>query len=145
MNSSTRFAAGDPGGYRQEPNLARRPDRRGDDDFAAAAEQQPTRQGLAAMVGHIFQCTMIWNVIDRRTSPDRWERINAAVEPTGHDNNCRDADRAEPCNGEIAYDEHNSISLVDAISWAHELPFPVTLYVYDEGSGTTPSVTCPDP
>jgi hypothetical protein len=80
---------------------------------------------------------MIWNVIDRRTSPYRWERINAVVEPTWHDDNCRDADRAEPCDGEIDYDERNSISVFEAISWAHGLPFPVTLYIYDESSGTT--------
>ena len=82
---------------------------------------------------------MIWNVIDRRTRPHRWAKINAIIEATWHDNTVADTDIAPtaPIEEEVTYDRLEGISLRDAIRWANEQTCPVTLYLYDEGSGTT--------
>ena len=37
---------------------------------------------------------MIWNIIDCRTRPYRWKRVNAIIESIEHDNICADADQA---------------------------------------------------
>ena len=83
---------------------------------------------------------MIWNIIDRRVRPYRWKRINAIVEATSHDNGrSKDGDQAESGSDDIAYGQREGISLADAIAWANSLPGGVTLFLYDEGRGTTPS------
>jgi hypothetical protein len=74
---------------------------------------------------------MIANVIDNRKSPYRWKHVNVVAEPAWHDNKCRDADQAEPAVGELDYEEQAGISVNDAIKWANELPFFVTLYLRD--------------
>lgn len=79
---------------------------------------------------------MIWNVIDKRERRYRWQLVTAIVEPTWHDNSCADSDQAERTTNEIEYDEREATSIVDAIQWAHDLPFPVTLYIYELGRGT---------
>ena len=79
---------------------------------------------------------MIWNIVDRREREYRWKCINAIVEPTWHDNSAKDADQADSWPDEFEYDERESISLFEAINWAGSLPYPVTLYLYDEGKGT---------
>jgi hypothetical protein len=75
---------------------------------------------------------MIANVIDNRKSPYRWKRVNAIAEPAWHDNKCRDADQAERALGELDYEERIGISVNDAIKWANDLPFMVTLYFNDD-------------
>ena len=74
---------------------------------------------------------MIFNIIDNRKLRYRWKLVNAIVEPTWHDNNARDADQAEPTEGELDYEERNNVSASEAIKWADSLPFPVTIYLYD--------------
>src|SRR5258708_33782491 len=79
---------------------------------------------------------MISNIIDRRKRKYRWKEITAIIEPTYHDNLVDDGDKAEiPEPGFIDYDEMRIISVADAIAWATSLPFAVTLYLYDLGSG----------
>jgi hypothetical protein len=84
---------------------------------------------------------LIYNIIDHRERPYRWKRINAIIEATSHDNTVADTDIAEPPPPEVEmiYDQREGISLNEAISWAHAEICPVTLYLYDEGKGTTPS------
>lgn len=81
---------------------------------------------------------MIWNIIDRRERKFRWKRINAIIEPTWHDNSCRDSDRAEEDDDDIArmYAKRESVSLAEAVTWASAKPYAVTLHLYDEGRGT---------
>jgi hypothetical protein len=74
---------------------------------------------------------MIANVIDRRTRPYRWKRVNAVVEPAWHDNKCQDPDQATPAVGELDYEEKAGISVKEAIAWAEDLPYSVTLYLSD--------------
>jgi hypothetical protein len=74
---------------------------------------------------------MILNVVDNRKLQYRWKRINAVVEPTWHDNKCKDADQAEATQDELDYEERNNISVSEAIKWANDLSFSVTLYLYD--------------
>ena len=74
---------------------------------------------------------MILNVIDNRKFPYRWKRVKAAVEPTWHDNKCKDSDQAEASQNELDYDERANFSLADAVNWANKFPFSVTLYLYD--------------
>lgn len=80
---------------------------------------------------------MIVNIIDRRKHQRRWKRINAIVEPTWHDNSRPDSDQAERGRDDFAYDQREDISFADAIAWANSLPDRVTLYLYDQGKGTT--------
>lgn len=76
---------------------------------------------------------MIWNVIDRRTRPYRWERVNVVIEAVEHDNSCADADQAEAAALPIVidYDSRDGVPLREAIEWARQLRCPVTLYIYD--------------
>lgn len=76
---------------------------------------------------------MILNVIDNRKLRYRWKLVNAIAEPTWHDNSYKDADQAEPTDGEVDYEEKNKVSVREAIKWADSLPFPATLYLYDVG------------
>jgi hypothetical protein len=81
---------------------------------------------------------MIWNIIDRRKRPYRWRCINAIVEATSHDNGPhKDGDQAESGPDDVGYLQREGISLADAIAWANSLPGGVTLFLYDEGRGTT--------
>jgi hypothetical protein len=81
---------------------------------------------------------MIENISDRRKRPFRWKRINAIVEPTWHDNDGGpDRDQSERGPDDIVYDQREGISLAEAITWANSLPDRITLYLYDEGRGTT--------
>jgi hypothetical protein len=82
---------------------------------------------------------MIWNVVDRRTHPYRWKRVNAIIEAIEHDNSVTDADQA-PESGPldvIDYDQRENVSVKEAVDWANTQRCPVTLYLYDEGAGTT--------
>jgi len=82
---------------------------------------------------------MIWNVIDHRTRPHRWAKVNAIIEATWHDNSVADADPAPAVRpeDEVTYDQLEGVSLHEAINWANDQTCPVTLYLYDEGKGTT--------
>lgn len=74
---------------------------------------------------------MIANVIDNRSLRYRWNRVNAVAEPTWHDNKCPDADQAKPTEDEVDYEERAGISVNEAIKWADDLPYSVTLYLSD--------------
>lgn len=77
---------------------------------------------------------MIWNIIDKRKRRYRWKRIDAEVEPTWHDNTCPDSDQAEQVEqGVVQYEKQKGISLAEAVTWATAKPYPVTLFLYDEG------------
>lgn len=81
------------------------------------------------------------NVIDRRKRPYRFLKVNAIVEPTCHDNPCKDADHVERDYHGIGYDESEHTSLATAIIWANSFPHQVTLYLYDEDGGLYPSAS----
>jgi hypothetical protein len=80
---------------------------------------------------------MIANIRDNRTRPLRWRTVNAVIESTSHDNNIADSDQADrgPDAHYVQCEDRDCLSLSEAISWAHELPGLVTLYLYDAGSG----------
>ena len=80
---------------------------------------------------------MIWNIIDKRSRRHRWKTINAIIEAVEHDNACEDADQAEYDPDNIDYDEREGVSVAEAVAWANGLPSAVTLYLYDEGGGTS--------
>ncbi len=82
---------------------------------------------------------MIWNIIDKRTRPYRWATVNAIIEATLHDNSVADTDIAPdvPMKDEVTYDQLEGISLCEAVKWASDRSCPVTLYLYDDGEGTT--------
>ena len=82
---------------------------------------------------------MICNIIDRREHRFHWKRINAIVEATWHDNLKPDSDQAEKDPHDVAYKQREDISLAEAIAWANGLPGCVTLFLYDQGRGTTNS------
>lgn len=74
---------------------------------------------------------MIANVIDNRKSQYRWNRVIAIAEPAWHDNKCPDADQADKAADELDYEERAEFSVNEAIKWANELPYLVTLYLHD--------------
>ncbi len=80
---------------------------------------------------------MICNIIDRRTRPYRWREVNAIIEATSHDNACEDADEQQPTHDDLTYDQRENVTVAEAIAWANEEVCPVTLYLYDKGTGTT--------
>ncbi|WP_228275163.1 hypothetical protein [Stakelama tenebrarum] len=64
--------------------------------------------------------------------------MNAIIEAVEHDNSVPDSDQApesEPTMT-IDYDEREGLSVSDAIAWANSQRCPVTLFLYDLGSGT---------
>jgi hypothetical protein len=81
----------------------------------------------------------ITNVIDRRKRPYRFLKINAVIEPTRHDNRCKDADQAAGEDQWMGYDEREHISLSEAVEWAASVPDEITLFLYDEDGGLYPS------
>ncbi len=84
---------------------------------------------------------MLWNVIDKRTRPYRWRKVNAIVEAVEHDNSCVDADQAPESDPllTVDYDTLEAVSVQEAIAWASGQRCPVTLYLYDLGGGFTDS------
>jgi hypothetical protein len=74
---------------------------------------------------------MIINVVDNRKRRYRWKQVKVIAEPTWHDNKCKDTDKAKPTTGELDYEERTNISVHDAIKWASDLPYSVTLYLYE--------------
>ncbi len=80
---------------------------------------------------------MICNIIDRRTRPYRWREVNAIIEATSHDNACENTDEQRPTDDDLTYDQRENVTVAEAIAWASEEVCPVTLYLYDKGTGTT--------
>jgi hypothetical protein len=80
---------------------------------------------------------MIHNIIDKRARPYRWRKIKAIIEATAHDNSCADSDQQSPSDEDVLYAEKNGISLKEAVGWAMGAGSPVTLYLYDDGAGTS--------
>lgn len=82
---------------------------------------------------------MIWNIVDRRSRPFRWKRVNAIIEAVEHDNSVADADQAPETAAEdvIDYDQREGVTVKEAVDWANQQRCPVTLYLYDDGMGTT--------
>jgi hypothetical protein len=78
---------------------------------------------------------MICNIVDEREHRYRWKRINAIVEPTWHDNSCRDSDQAEVDSDARVYEQRKNISVAEAVAWASAKPYSVTLFLYDAGHG----------
>lgn len=77
----------------------------------------------------------ILNIIDHRKRPYRFQKINAVIEPTRHDNRVKDADQASGVDAWMGYDEREHVTLSDAIEWAATTPDEVTLFIYDEDAG----------
>ncbi|WP_415919383.1 hypothetical protein [Tateyamaria sp. SN6-1] len=64
--------------------------------------------------------------------------MNAIVEATWHDNAVSDADQAaQDPTQQVDYDQLENVSVSDAVTWAHQMAGDVTLYLYDEGRGTS--------
>lgn len=87
----------------------------------------------------------ILNIIDRRKRPYRFKKVNAIIEPTRHDNRCKDCDRADGQDDWIGYAESEHVSLHEAIEWASMHHDDVTLYLYDEDGGIYADEASPVP
>jgi hypothetical protein len=81
---------------------------------------------------------MLCNIIDHRTRPYRWRKLNAIIEATSHDNEVSDGDQAPSGREDVVYEQREAISLEAAAAWAAQQAGPVTLFLYDEGAGTAP-------
>lgn len=78
---------------------------------------------------------MIYNIIDRRTRPYRWKRVNAVIEATSNDWNVDDSDEQPAGPDDVVYEDRRDISVEEAVAWASGISSPVTLYLYNEGEG----------
>lgn len=85
---------------------------------------------------------MLINIVDHRKHQYRFKKINAVIEPTRHDNRCKNADRAK-ANPKMdkewmGYDEKEHVTLNEAFQWASSHSDEVTLYIYDFDGGLYP-------
>ena len=78
---------------------------------------------------------MIQNIIDRRKYQYRRRAVDVVAEPTWHDNACAESDHAERNDNEPSYAARKNVSLAEAVNWTSAMPLPMTLYIYDAGSG----------
>lgn len=79
---------------------------------------------------------MIVNIVDRRSRRHRFLNINAIVEAAWHFNHYVDGDKITGRRGPDYQDKEN-VTIADAVRWAQSFKDPVTLFLYDEGEGTT--------
>lgn len=86
---------------------------------------------------------MIVNIVDRRTRPYRWRKVNIVAEATSHDNSVPDSDQLHSHADDLIYDELLGSTLSEAIAWGQRFEGHVTLYIYDEGDGPERVVTLP--
>lgn len=75
---------------------------------------------------------MLANIVDQRKNNKCGDDINVVMEPTWHDNTCKDADQYPMETTAPSIQEKYNISLADAIEWANEYEVPMTLYLYDK-------------
>lgn len=79
---------------------------------------------------------MLANIIDRRSNPYS-VKCDAVLEPSWHDNSCKGADQFEQI--EVSVHETcvgmSDTSVFEAIAAAGMRGWPVTVYLYDLGSG----------
>jgi hypothetical protein len=78
---------------------------------------------------------MIMNIVDRRKHTYRFQKIEAVVEDTWHDNSMWDADRVEEIDCCLV-EYRNGISVQEAIRWAQEHEGQLTLFLYEEGQAS---------
>lgn len=78
---------------------------------------------------------LIQNLIDMRDRPGRWRTVRAVLQPAG-----QGAVGAEPvpayllaCDIQTAPIEREAISIAEAVRWASAQPWPVDLYLHDDG------------
>lgn len=94
-------------------------------------------------VGRREDCTGeimgITNIIDSRKHRHRWAKVNAIVEATWHDNQAANADIAPQSAQDVEYDQLEGVSLAEAVIWAQGMPGAITLFIYDDGAGTSES------
>lgn len=74
----------------------------------------------------------ILNIIDCRKRPYRFKKVNVVIEPTRHDNRCKDADQADGIDTWMGYADMERATLSEAIGWAAAHADELTLYIYDE-------------
>jgi len=74
---------------------------------------------------------MITNIVDDRKNNKKWKLIWGTVEPTFHDNSCRESDRAEPDSSRLGFIQFTSsaMPLTDILTWANQFPGENTLYL----------------
>jgi hypothetical protein len=80
---------------------------------------------------------MIWNIIDRRERSYRW---NASMRSSNRHRTitaARIVTRRRKTPDAALYEQREGISLAKAVAWADAKPYRVTLYLCDEGCGTT--------
>lgn len=75
------------------------------------------------------------NIVDHRKHKYRFEKINAVLEPTCHDNSLADSDKVETGYPGVGYDEREHVTLADAVAWANGHDTKVTLFLYDHDGG----------
>ena len=76
------------------------------------------------------------NIVDRRKNKYRFQKINAVVEATWHDNSVEDSDQStKPANDGPSYEEKEHISLEASLAWGASFSTPVTLYIYGPDDG----------
>lgn len=79
---------------------------------------------------------MLANIIDRRSNPYKVQ-CDAVLEPSWRDNSCNGADQFEQTEVGVneTYVEMPRTTVFEAVAAAGMRGWPVTVYLYDLGSG----------
>lgn len=79
----------------------------------------------------------IANIIDKRKRKYCFFPITAVIEPAYMNNDLPESDQYDENDDRIStcFEERPDTSIYLAINWANQFSFPVTLYLYDFGSG----------
>lgn len=75
----------------------------------------------------------IANVVDHRTYTFKVE-CDVMFEPCFNDNSCEEASQFPPIEDTYWVEGKNETTIAQAIEWARQIDFPITMFVYDAGS-----------
>lgn len=74
---------------------------------------------------------MITNIVDDRKNNKKWNSVYGTIEPTFHDNSCKDADQAivDTDRSGICVMTKSPMTLTKLLIWAESFPGENTLYI----------------
>lgn len=74
---------------------------------------------------------MLANIVDNRENPYSGKMVNVVMEPAFHDNSVPGSDKYEVADDAPSCLNRNGLSMQEAVEWAMNMSFPMTIYIYD--------------